>query len=129
VADGILAFKNGVKASFWTMNYYSHDAAVEIDIACENGNIKMLAEESKVTYFDGREFAAKPNPDETFDYGGGPSYWGASHAKQIDQFYEALASGEIPDIDGRAAIKTQEMVCAIYESGKTGERVYIDKLG
>ncbi len=128
VADGLLAFASGVKASFWAMNYYSHDAEVEIDVACEHGSIKMVAEEARVIYFDGREFIAKPNPEETFDYGGGPSYWGASHAKQIDQFYEALENGETPEIDGRAAIKTQEMVCAIYQSGKTGERVRIGEL-
>jgi predicted dehydrogenase len=83
----------------------------------------MVGEEGRVSYHDGREFVARPNPAETFDYGGGPSYWGASHVKQIDQFYEALTAGETPEIDGREAYKTQQMVCAMYESGKSGKRV------
>lgn len=128
VADGILAFGSGIKASFWAMNYYSHDDDVEINIACEHGQVKMVAEEAHVIYYDGREFVAKPNPEEAFDYGGGPSYWGASHVKQIDQFYEALENGEEPEINGRAAVKTQEMVCALYQSGKTGKRVYLKDL-
>ena len=123
VADGLMAFKNGVKASFWAMNYYSHDAEVEIDIVCEHGHIKMVTEEARVIYNDGREFVAKPNPEEAFDYGGGPSYWGASHVKQIDQFYDALEQGVKPEIDGSDALKTQKMVNALYESGRSGKRV------
>jgi predicted dehydrogenase len=123
VADGIIAFRGGVRAAFWAMNYYSHDADVEIDIACENGTIKMVTEEARVTYFDGREFSAKPDPSESFDYGGGPSYWGTSHVKQIDAFYDALENGEEPELNGREALKTQELICAIYESGKTNRRV------
>ena len=125
VADGVLGFRNGVRAAFWANNYYSHDAQVELDIACESGSIKMVGEEGRVSYHDGREFVARPNPAETFDYGGGPSYWGASHVKQIDQFYDALAAGETPEIDGREAYKTQQMVCAMYASGKTGKRIIL----
>lgn len=125
VVDGVLGFKNGVKAAIWANNYYSHDDQVEIHISCEKGTIKMTAEEGHVKYYDGREFIAKPDPSETFDYGGGPSYWGASHVKQIDQFYEALADGEQPEINGEVAIGTQRMVCAMYESGKTGKRVFL----
>ncbi|MBT7299652.1 MAG: Gfo/Idh/MocA family oxidoreductase [Victivallales bacterium] len=125
VADGIIAFKNGVKAAFWANNYYSHDDEVEIHISCENGTVKMVAEEARITYYDGREFIAKPNPAESFDYGGGPSYWGASHVKQIDQFYDALADGEEPEINGEIALETQRMVCAMYTSGKTNERIVL----
>ena len=123
VADGIVSFRNGVKASFWAMNYHSYDAQVDMEIHCEHGVATMVAEEARVQYDDGREFAAKPNPGESFDYGDGPSYWGASHVKQIDQFYEALEHEERPEIDGAEALKTQEMICALYESGKSGKRV------
>ena len=118
-ADGMIAFKNGVKASFWCMNYYSHDAAVEIELTCELGVAKITAEEAKVTLYDGREFVAKPNPAEVFDYGGGPSYWGASHAKQIDDFYDALAEGEKPVLSGELILNTtHKLIMALYDSGK-----------
>ncbi|MBN2451560.1 MAG: Gfo/Idh/MocA family oxidoreductase [Lentisphaeria bacterium] len=125
VADGVLGFRGGVRASFWVMNYYSHDAEVEIEISCENGFARMVSEEARVVFHDGREFLARPNPEDSFDYGGGPSYWGASHVKQIDQFYEALSADEAPEIDGTEALKTQAMICAIYESGKTRKRVLL----
>jgi predicted dehydrogenase len=123
VAEGMIRFRNGVLASFWAMNYYSYDANVVIELHCDNGTASMDAEAARVHYHDGREFAAKPNPQEVFDYGGGPSYWGTSHVKQISSFYAALDSGEKPEIDGSDALKTQEMVCAMYKSGRSGKRV------
>lgn len=126
-ADGLIIFKNGVHASFWCMNYYSHDADVEIEIACENGTAKITAEEGKVIFHDGREMIAKPNPFESFDYGGGPSYWGASHLKQIDDFYDALAEGREPEINGELILNTtHKMIMGLYESGKTNKTVFFD---
>lgn len=119
-ADGLIVFKNGVKASFWCMNYYSFDDKVEIDLDCERGSVKITAEEARVTLNDGREFIAKPDPNDTFDYGGGPSYWGASHTKQIDDFYASLDEGEQPEISGDLIYgTTHKMIMALYKSGKT----------
>jgi UDP-N-acetyl-2-amino-2-deoxyglucuronate dehydrogenase len=50
-------------------------------------------------------------------------YWGITHIKQIKNFYESLTAGVKPDITAEEAFKTQEMICAIYESGKTGKTV------
>lgn len=123
-ADGLIVFKNGVRASFWCMNYFSHDAAVEIDLVCENGTVKITAEEGRVVFHDGREMLARPNPSESFDYGGGPSYWGASHLKQIDAFYEALAQGKQPEINGELILNTaHKMIMSLYDSGKSGKPV------
>jgi len=128
VAEGVLRFKNGVRAAFWAMNYYSYDAHVLIELHCANGIASMEAEEATVRYYDGREFTARPNPQEVFDYGGGPSYWGTSHVKQIQQFYEALETGQQPEIDGHDALLTQQMVCAIYDAAKNGRTVELEPL-
>ena len=125
VAEGLIHFRHGVTASFWAMNYHSYDSSVQIELHCRNGVATMEAEEGHVHYYDGREFSAKPNPHEVFDYGGGPSYWGTSHVKQIGDFYESLENGEEPEINGREALKTQQMICGIYEAGRTGKTVVI----
>ena len=73
---------------------------------------------------DGREFCAKPNPNEVFNYGGGPSYWGASHFKEITDFYQCLAAGKQPPITGEEILSTaHKMVMAVYESGRNGKVV------
>ncbi len=43
-------------------------------------------------------------------------YWGATHNKQIENFYASLAAGIQPDITAEVAIKTQALICAIYQS-------------
>jgi len=52
-------------------------------------------------------------------------YWGVTHIKQIKNFYESLAAGVQPDITAEEAFKTQEMVSAIYQSGKTRQTVVL----
>jgi UDP-N-acetyl-2-amino-2-deoxyglucuronate dehydrogenase len=52
-------------------------------------------------------------------------YWGVTHIKQIQNYYESLASGVQPDITAEEALKTQEMICAIYQSGKTKQTVHL----
>lgn len=47
------------------------------------------------------------------------SVWGLSHIKQINNFYDSIATGKQPDINAEEAFKTQEMMCAIYESAQT----------
>lgn len=50
-------------------------------------------------------------------------YWGVTHIKQIKNYYQSLTEGVEPDITAEVAFKTQEMICAIYESAKTGQAV------
>ena len=126
-ADGMLTFRDGVRASFWSMNYYDHDAQVELELSCEGGTAKMTAEAATIRLNDGREFSARPNPNESFNYGGGPSYWGASHLKEIANFYENLAAGKEPPITGEEILRTaHRMIMGLYQSGRSDEVVRFD---
>lgn len=126
VAEGVIKYKSGVVVGFFTNNYYTYDAPVEVEIHCENGIIKMQAEKAEIRFTDGRVLIADKNPNEMFTYGaGGKGYWGVSHIKQIANYYDALEKGIAPDITGDVALKTQEVVCAIYESGKTNKKVIL----
>jgi len=123
-AEGVIKYKNGVLTAFQTINYYTYDAPVTIELHCENGIANMIGDKAIVKLNDGREFIADNNPNETFDYGGGTKgYWGVSHVKQIKNFYDALEGKCQIDITGEEAMKTQKMVCAIYESGKKRKRI------
>jgi predicted dehydrogenase len=54
-------------------------------------------------------------------------YWGVTHIKQIKNYYESLAAGVKPDITADEAFKTQELICAIYQSGKTHQPVLLNQ--
>ena len=123
LAEGVIKFKNNILGSFYTINYYSHDAPVSIEIHCERGLASITGDTGIIKFKNGREILAQRDPRESFDYGNSKSYWGVSHIKQITNYYESLSKGIAPEITGREAYKTQEMVGAIYQSGKTGERV------
>lgn len=123
-AEGVIKYKNGVLTSFHAVNYYSYDAPVEIEIHCEKGLVKMIADKAIIKFNDGRELIADKNPAETFNYGNVKGYWGVSHIKQISKYYKNILNSEKPEIDGNEAFKTQEMICAIYESGKTNKRIH-----
>ncbi len=127
VAEGIIKFENDVMASFYTINYHGYDAPVEIELYCEKGIAKMTGDSGKITFKDGRVLVADPDPNEFFSYGNVKQYWGVSHIKQIANFYEALGKGRQPDIIGKEAVKTQELVCAIYDSGKTNRPFVFEK--
>lgn len=122
-AEGVIKYKNGVVAGFYTVNYYSYDAPVSIEMHCEKGIATIISDRGEVKLNDGRTFIAD-REDIEIDYGHGvKSYWGVSHIKQIKNFYDALEKGIDPDITGEIAYKTQKMICGIYESGKNKNRV------
>lgn len=124
-AEGIIKYKNGVVTAFHAINYYTYDSPVEIELHCQKGIATMVGNRAHVKLNDGREFIADTNSSETFNYGDGvKGYWGVSHTKQIKNYYSSISAGLQPDIDGEEAIKTQKMICSIYESGK--KRVKIE---
>lgn len=120
-AEGVIKYKSGILTSFQAINYYAYDAPVEIELYCENGIVKMVADRAHIKFNDGREFIADNDPNDVLDYGDNVKvYWGTSHEKQIRNFYDALEKGIEPDITGEEALKTQKMICSIYDSGKEG---------
>ncbi|HFI0070709.1 TPA: Gfo/Idh/MocA family protein [Streptococcus suis] len=125
-AEGVIAYKNDVVTAFHAINYYTYDAPVEIELHCENGLAKMVADKATVTLNDGRTFIADHNPLETITYDSGvKGYWGVSHVKQINNYYDVL-QGKVDalDIPAEEALKTQQMINAVYQSGKEKQRVY-----
>lgn len=123
-AEGVIKYKNGVLTSFHAINYYTYDAPVKIELHCEKGMVNMVGDRADIKFNDGRELIADNNPEDTFDYGNGAKgYWGTSHTKQIKNYYASICAGLQPDITGEEAIKTQKMICAIYESGTKRVRI------
>ena len=47
------------------------------------------------------------------------------HAVQIADFADAIRNDRTPKVDGREARRAIELICAIYESARTGKTVYL----
>jgi len=125
-AEGMIKFKSGCIANFWVTNNNTYNAPVEIDMHCENGFVKITADKATICLNSGEVITAQPNEEEIKMYGkNAKSYWGVSHYKQIKNYYESLKNGQKPFIDGEDALKTQEMICSIYNSAKSNKKVYL----
>ena len=122
-AEGLIRYRNGVDYGFYCMNNYGCDEPIEIRLLCEKGKATFSYDEAPIVYDDGRTESVAQERDDLV-YEGGKDYWGFQHRKQIDQFYRALSGKEPLEITGKEALKIQKIVCAIYESGKTGKKIY-----
>ena len=122
-AEGLIRYRNGVDYGFYCMNNYGCDEPIEIRLLCEKGKATFSYDEATIVYDDGRTESVAQERDDLV-YEGGKDYWGFQHRKQIDQFYRALSGKEPLEITGKEALKIQKIVCAIYESGKTGKKIY-----
>jgi len=125
-AEGVVKFKNGFYLCFYLINCYSFDDDPFIDFDCEKARVRIVKDSAYIGYNKGAKEKAEPRLDEYIDYGDGVrDYWGYCHYNQIKDFYEALRNKRKPAITGEDALKTQELVWAIYESSRRGRKVYL----
>ena len=120
--EGFIRYKNGATLAFWAMNNYGCDEPIEIRLLCENGKAVMSYDDVRIEFNDGTVLSASQKPDGIY-YEGGKDYWGFRHIRQIEDYYKAVEEKREPFISGKEALKIQKLICAIYESGKTGKTV------
>jgi predicted dehydrogenase len=49
------------------------------------------------------------------------------HRRQLADFIEAVRSNRPPRVDGKEGKKAVDLICAIYESNRTGKAVEVPK--
>ena len=121
VAEGIISYGDA-EISFYVNTINPYDAPVEIELICENGRAAIKGAGGFIEYNNGETAASETAAAVNIPH---KAYWGTSHEVQINLFYEALKKSITPEIDGNEAFKTQRLICAVYESAKTGKRVVV----
>jgi UDP-N-acetyl-2-amino-2-deoxyglucuronate dehydrogenase len=119
-AEGIIKFQGGSIGLFYMTNCYVADSPVEIEIVCENAVLK-LSEDLTIVYADGDIEKVKNISKKT----GEKACWGLSHQYLFEDFYNKLIKKEPFLIDEKEAIKTVQLIEAIYKSSQTNEFVRI----
>ncbi len=130
---GVIMFKNGSYINFYAIWHYSYDDDVVMEIHCEKGKVKIIKDSASVFYNEKKwpfnTKTARPKKSEFIDYGEGwKDYWGYCHSIEIRRFYESILNNTPVDVNEDEGLKTQWMIEAIYRSGKTGKKVYMDEL-
>ncbi len=115
-AEGLVKYKNGAKLFFWVHNNYHIDEPIEIRLVCEHGKAALSYADCRIKYYDGTEEYIINEPQTKIVYGGGKPYWGSQHAVQINNFYNSILGIEELEISGEEALKTQKLICDIYNN-------------
>ncbi len=112
-AEGLVKYANGVTLTFYGTNNYCCNEAIEIRLLCENGRVVLDYESATVTFNGGEEIHISQHKNN-INYGTKKSYWGEQHISQIENFYDSIRNNVEPLINGKEALKTQKLVCEIY---------------
>ena len=118
MAEGVISYGD-VPISFFVNTYHPYDAPASVEIICQNGRAALIGEDATITFDTGEILTAGADTKAQQEFGM-KSYWGVSHVKQIQDFYACLQAGKPIAIDGTEALRTQKLIAAIYEAGKTG---------
>jgi len=121
IAEGVITYGD-VSISFFVNTFHPNDAPVSMELICEHGRAESVGEGAIIKWNDGRKETAVEDISAQQKFGM-KSYWGVSHVKQIQDFYESLANGTPIKIDGEEALKTQRLINGLYESSETGEEI------
>ena len=123
MVEGVITYGQ-IPVSFFANTYHPYNAPATVEVICENGKATLAGENAEILFNDGKKLTATKD-DNALRQFGMKGYWGVSHVKQIQAFYDALASGTTPAIDGRQGLRTQMLVNRIYESAKLGRKMKI----
>jgi predicted dehydrogenase len=118
-AEATIYFKNGARGIFYGTNCFTDNSPVLIDIHCEKGSLAIRDGELYMTRDGKRELLTC---DQTAT--GEKAYWGLSHEKLINHFYECLLRGTADYISIADAAVSVGMIEGIYDSSVNG-RDYI----
>jgi len=114
-AEACLTFAGGINAIFHATVGYRSDAAITLEVLCENGTIAIEGDTVTIHHNDGR---TETPPLDREAQALGKAYWGNGHKSIINDFYAHLAAGEAFALDAQEGCKALRTCFDIVESGK-----------
>lgn len=112
-----------VNMTFYANSYHPYDAPVKLEIICENGKALLESDNATIFYKNGEKFTVGDDDKIPMQFGKG--YWGYSHIRQIQAFYDNLKNNNAPNVPGCEGLRTQRIINGIYESARSGKVVLI----
>lgn len=111
-AHACIDFTNKVRGLFYGTNTYLENSPVEMELVFEKGSLN-LRRDHLYLWRDGQEtLVCEP----AFSASEGKSYWGTSHMRLIEDFYEHIRTQRKFWLDGTEGIKALKLVAGIYNS-------------
>lgn len=113
-ADAAVTLENGAVYSFFACNYYTTNSPIRVEIAFERATATLTQDRMEIRWADGRAESISCGAGP----GGGESYWGVCHERQLAAAYQALRADRPLPWTPEDAKKTLEIVQAIYLSAR-----------
>jgi len=115
-----LEFENGAYGSIEATTTVYPEKPLTVDVLGTKGSFVLDIDNNDLRDFEtvGGAIDFESNVSE-FDHG---------HARQIQDFVDALREGRPPTVDGRGARRSVEAVLAMYESSERNEPIRLDEL-
>lgn len=114
-----LRFANGATGVFWATNANNKNEGVQISVSLEHAEFEII---NNVLYECSAEGERKKLCEDA-RFPGAKFYYGASHAKLIGKFYDAVEHNTDAYIHVRDAVMSIRLIDAVQRSSRTGARV------
>lgn len=111
-ADALITFDNGCQALFYATLCYNTNSPVFVEIICEQGKIVMYDE---LTVYKNGEDKKVISFEQVK---GEKGYWGNSHSRLIDDYYNSIVSSTDFEVSGLSGIKAVKIVDSLYKDGR-----------
>lgn len=120
-ADAYMELENGANATFYATNTFAVNRPVQLEICFENAAFRYA--DSMLWRIEGEnaEIVARDKGKKL-----GKDYWGSGHERVIKSFYDSLEDGVCRYITLDNARHSAALMCALYESAKSGEAVLVE---
>lgn len=120
-----IQYANGMTSTFYATNAHAANSKVEIEAVMEHAVLFLRGEELYVDQMnDGGLQLLASNRSAT----GEKSYWGDSHRRQIEDFYQSVRNQQPITIDARQGYYAVAILDAAYTSSKTRKPVHIQQI-
>ncbi|MCM1119309.1 MAG: Gfo/Idh/MocA family oxidoreductase [bacterium] len=110
--EAFLGFPDGERVCFYATTAYVSDAPVLIELACENGSVRLEGERVTVKYLRGEETVYLLKSGDV----AGKAYWGSGHAACIKDFYRSLDGKAEFGSSLAATASTLRVMMKMYQS-------------
>lgn len=125
-AEAVIGFQNGCLYSLYACNSYGDDVPVYLEFLGEKGKCGLRQDagfyelDGVRHVLEGAKAKAEARADDSVHI---PHYWGDSHARQIQDFYESVLQDKPVAVDAAEGRRTLEIVKGIYLSSLKKERI------
>lgn len=123
----VLEYENGAIGTIQATTSVAPGYGRRIEICGSNGSIVLCEDAIEVCDVEGEEKEKLCVNSSHYASANRPDGIDCSlHAAQLEDFIKAVQSNEKPWIDACEGKKSVDIICAIYESAKTGKKVHLE---